>query len=64
MTPDRSDDERILRWLQMRQSTSPSHIAARHGVSRSTVIGATYRVRHADLLESREDRETVLAGYW
>lgn len=64
-TPTRTDDEAVLRCIELRIEgyTSPQ-IAAAVGVTASNIRTATNRVLDADLDESGEDRAVVLAANW
>jgi hypothetical protein len=56
----RASDERILRWLRLRQRFSANRIARNDGVNSGAVILATQAVAQADAAESGED---VRAAY-
>lgn len=61
-TKGRTDDERLLDWLDRRpRGASSADIARLYGVTSAKVRVATNRVREAD---SRESGEDTSGGYW
>jgi hypothetical protein len=61
----RSRDDQLLRWLRLRSAGwSAEQIARRYGVTNNgSVISATENVRDADLAESGDPEEVVMAAY-
>ena len=60
----RASDEKVLLWLSWRKAgVSSAAIGATVGRARNVVQAATDNVRKADLAESGEPEELVLAGY-
>lgn len=63
-TASRRDDDRALHMLDMRGDGMSSGVIGRLlGMSDSAVRVITNRIRAADLAESGEPREAVLAAY-
>ena len=65
-TPTRADDDRLLEMIARRARGEPASAIGRDlGVTKSAVLGATFRVREHDLLEScpPEDRDEVIRAY-
>lgn len=63
--PTRSEDEKQLAILKLRSNgLSCAQIAQRHGMAVGSISRLTNPVRDADLSESGEPHDVVLAGYW
>jgi hypothetical protein len=63
--PSQLEDRIVLRMLAMRaDGKRPIDVAAWFGWSTSRVVRVTDEVLAADLAESGEARDVVLAGYW
>lgn len=61
----READDRLLDMLRWRcDGHSAAAIAVHLGTSRDNVVEWIGAVRRADLRESGEPREIVMAGYW
>jgi len=61
----RSRDEQVLSWLDAkRRGAKWTDLAAQAGKKWVTVQEACRNVRNADLAESGEPQDVVLAGYW
>lgn len=59
----RAEDELLLRILRARESMSSTEIGAPLGISGTYVRRMTNRVRAADLEQSGERAEVVMAAY-
>lgn len=63
--PDRARDERDLSVIRLRAArVSFAAIASRTGARRDHLHLITAAIKCADLQESGEPREQVMAGYW